>query len=283
LKITSQTSTLALIGHPVTHSKSPAIMNAILADLQLPYVYLAYDVAPKSLKQAVDGMKTLSFHGFNVTLPHKVAIMEHLEEIDLQAKGVGAVNTVVWRDGKYVGYNTDGIGYLHSLLEEIPLCLAEQRVFLLGTGGAARAVAYTLATEGVSQMIIANRTLPKAEILADELRRFTKTKAVLTTAAQKEVEAATLVINATPIGMAPKQREMPLPPAWLHAHMIVSDLVYHPRKTAFLQMAQAKGARIHTGLGMLLHQAALAFTLWTGYPAPIPLMRTALQMTGEGK
>jgi shikimate dehydrogenase len=281
LKITSQTSTLGLIGHPVKHSKSPTMMNAILSSLKLPYVYLAYDVAPQSLQQALDGMKALSFRGWNVTLPHKVAIMEHLDEIDIHAKEIGAVNTVVWQRGKYMGYNTDGAGYLHSLLEEIPLRLSEQQVLLLGAGGAARAVAYALATAGVSQITIANRTLQPAEALADDLKRFTTTTAVLLTDAQKEMMAATLVINATPVGMVPDINEIPISPEWLHENMVVSDLIYHPRKTTFLQLAQAKGARTHTGLGMLIHQAALAFTLWTGYEASIPFMRTTLQATWE--
>lgn len=277
--ITSQTGALGLLGHPVGHSKSPEMMNAALKAMDMPYIYLAYDVSPAELKQAVEGMKALKFRGWNVTIPHKVAITRYLDELDDSAKEIGAVNTVVYHQGKWVGHNTDGAGYLRSLTEEMSIDLSEQRIVLLGAGGAARAVGYALATAGVKKITIANRTVEKAEQLAEHLSRWTRTAAVPITDCKEAVEGATLVVNTTSVGMYPRTEEIPIPADWLHREQIVSDLVYRPRQTALLTAGKKKGAQIHTGLGMLVHQAAIALELWLGKPAPISLMKQVLETT----
>ncbi|UWE02885.1 shikimate dehydrogenase [Laceyella sacchari] len=281
--IDSHTGLLGLLGDPVSHSKSPVMMNAALAELNAPYVYLAFRVSPSALEEAVRGLRALDVKGWNVTIPHKVAIMEHLDGLDDTAREIGAVNTVVKREGKWIGYNTDGAGYLRSLQEQISFEPAEQRVVLLGAGGAARAVGYALAAAGVSSITVANRTVAKAEELAHHLSRYTQTKAVAVNDSRKEIEAATLIINTTSVGMVPRTEEMPIPGEWLNAHHLVSDLVYHPRMTALLQAAKAKGAIIHTGEGMLLHQAALALELWLGKKAPVEVMRKVLEASLAGK
>lgn len=283
MRITSRTGALGLIGHPVGHSKSPDMVNHALHQMKEPFIYLAYDVAPEELKEAVHGLKALKFRGWNVTIPHKVAIMEYLDQTDVSASEIGAVNTVVYDGDKWVGYNTDGAGYLRSLLEEVPLQAAEQRVVLLGAGGAARAVGYSLATAGVQNIVIANRTVEKAEQLAEHLSRWTDAKAVSIAESEKVVMQANLVINTTSVGMFPKVDETPIPVEWLHADQVVSDLIYHPRETTLLKGAKEKGARIHTGLGMLVHQAAVALELWTGKKAPISLMKQVLEESLAGK
>lgn len=281
--IDSHAGLLGLLGDPVSHSKSPDMMNAALVEMGKPYVYLAFQVNPSGLKEVVQGFKALKVQGYNVTIPHKVAIMDYLDGLDETAREIGAVNTVVKQGDKWIGYNTDGQGYLRSLKEQHRLDLAEQRVAILGAGGAARAVGYTLAKAGVSSMVIANRTAQKAEELARHLSRFTETKAVAMADCQADVEQATLVINTTSVGMVPETEATPIPTEWLSSNQLVSDLVYHPRMTALLRAAAAKGATVHTGEGMLLHQAASALELWLGAPAPIRVMRESLEIALAGK
>ncbi|SFJ10335.1 shikimate dehydrogenase [Thermoflavimicrobium dichotomicum] len=285
MQITSKTGALGLIGHPVAHSKSPDMMNRACEYLGLPFVYLAYDVDPAQLEQAVAGMKALKFRGFNVTIPHKVTIMNYLDELDDSAKEIGAVNTVVQNGEKWVGHNTDGVGYLRSLTEEIPIELSEQKVVMLGAGGAARAVGYALATAGVKRITIANRTKQKAEKLAHHLSKWTEIQVVDLAAADQEIAKATLLINTTSVGMEPKITETPIPTDWLHENLIVSDLIYHPKETALLCAAKKCGARVHNGMGMLVHQAAIAFEIWLGKKAPIQLMREVLEssLAASGK
>ncbi|MBA4493075.1 shikimate dehydrogenase [Paenactinomyces guangxiensis] len=280
--ITSQTGGLGLLGHPAGHSKSPEMMNAALQMMDAPYVYLAFDVTPAVLKQAVEGLKALKFKGWNVTIPHKTSIMEYLDGVAESAREIGAVNTVVYQDGKWTGHNTDGTGYLRSLKEETSLDLSKQRVVILGAGGAARAVGYALATAGVPKVTIANRTLDKADRLAEHLSRWTSTEAIAISDCQDEVREADLVVNTTSVGMFPRINETPIPADWLHHGQIVSDLVYNPRETALLQAAKLKGAQIHCGLGMLVYQAATALELWLDKPVPIQLMKQVLEASLSG-
>ncbi len=272
----SQTGLLALIGDPVGHSKSPDMMNRALKNHGLPYVYLAFQVAPERLKEAVNGFRALGVKGWNVTIPHKVAIMEHLDEIDESALAIGAVNTVVCEEGKWVGYNTDGPGYLRSLKEEWDLPFPKLKAVILGAGGAARAVGYALATAGVPEISVANRTVEKAEALANHLASFTQTRAVSLKEGKDVIEKADLVINTTSVGMHPDRDATPVPTEWLHEGQYVSDLIYHPRETALLKGAKQQGAKVHEGLGMLVYQAAIAFEKWTGVPAPVSLMKQVL-------
>ncbi|MBH8597341.1 shikimate dehydrogenase [Thermoactinomyces sp. CICC 10523] len=273
---------MGLIGDPVAHSKSPEMMNAAFEQLGLPYVYQAFRVAPAELEEAVNRLKAQDLIGFNVTIPHKVAIMDLLDDLDQTAAEIGAVNTVVRREGKWIGTNTDGPGYLRSLIEEWNPAFSELSAVILGAGGAARAVGYTLATAGVPKITVANRTLDKAEALAAHLSQWTKTEAVLLADSRAEVEKAQLVVNTTSVGMHPHTEESPVPCDWLRQGQIVSDLVYHPKETLLLRQAKEKGARIHTGLGMLVHQAALALEMWLQKKAPVSLMKEVLEASLTG-
>lgn len=280
MEITSETRALGLLGHPIAHSKSPEMMNAALQSAGQPYVYLAYDVAPGELKEVVSGFR-YTMCGWNVTIPHKVTIIPYLDELDHFAKEIGAVNTVVVREGACIGYNTDGIGYVRSLEEETNLKWDQSSVLIIGAGGAARAVGYALAQAGVQQITIANRTFEKGKRLADHLSRFTMTSAVSLDQCKKELDKSTLIINTTSVGMFPHLDETPISGSWISSGQVVSDLIYHPRETLLLQEARKRGAFIHTGLGMLVHQAAVAFELWTGQAAPLSLMRRVLEMSLE--
>jgi shikimate dehydrogenase len=277
VKITAYTRSLGLLGYPVTHSKSPEMLNEVCNILGIPATYLAYGVKPEDMAEAVKGMRALNFIGFNVTIPHKVAIIPYLDELDETAKEIGAVNTVVNRDGRLIGYNTDGVGYLRSLQEETAFSLQDKTVTILGAGGAARAVSITLAKAGVTEMFVANRTLEKAEELANVLRTFTSAKAVPIQEAQKKIAKSNLLVNTTSIGMSPDTHQTPVPAGFLHAELLVSDLIYRPKETKLLQTAKKIGAKTHGGLGMLLHQAAVAAEHWFGETAPVTQMRAILE------
>ncbi|WP_028776310.1 shikimate dehydrogenase [Shimazuella kribbensis] len=277
MKLTATTRPLGLIGHPVSHSKSPEMLNEVCKILGIPAVYLAYAVEPNQLEEAVRGMKALGFIGFNVTIPHKVAIIPFLDELDDTAAEIGAVNTVVNQDGKLIGYNTDGVGYLRSLTEETAFSLRDKTVTILGAGGAARAVSITLAKAGVKELFIANRTVEKAEQLSEVVTKWTRASGVSLHESNEEIAKSHLLVNTTSIGMTPSEEHSPIPLEYLHPALLVSDLIYRPKETKLLQRAASIGASTHGGLGMLLYQAAVAVEHWFGQKAPIAQMRTILE------
>lgn len=278
--ITTRTEQFALIGDQVYHSKSPDIMNAAFSHMQIDCIYTAYNVSLKNLREAVTALKVLGFRGWNVTLPHKVEIIKYLDLVDQTAQEIGAVNTVVNDDGKLIGYNTDGIGYLRSLKEEVNINISSQHVVILGAGGAARSIGFVLAKEGVQSLSIATRTMAKAEALAEKLSLYTKAKAISLVDLEAELKKTTLFIHATSIGMHPQVRESPVASKWLHSDLIVSDLVYNPKHTTLIKAAKEKGATIHYGLGMLVYQAANAIELWTERKPPVHIMREKLEESG---
>ncbi|SFK05931.1 shikimate dehydrogenase [Brevibacillus centrosporus] len=271
--ITSKTQLVGLFGHPVSHSQSPMMQNAAFSETGLGYAYAAFDVEPDNLEDAVAGIRALGLKGINVTIPHKVAIMPMLDEIDPLAKRIGAVNTVVIEDGRLIGYNTDGMGYVRSLVEETGIELEQQIVTMVGAGGAARAVAFTLAEKGVKEIRIINRSLERATLLAESLKSIVSTRIVEQGEGKEAIADASLLINTTSIGMLPNVNEMPVPKEWLHDQLTVSDLIYNPLETRLLAEAKAIGARVHSGVGMFVNQGALAFELWTGKKAPTEAMR----------
>lgn len=276
----SRTTYVGLVGWPVEHSRSPHMHNAAFAHLGLDWEYLPLPVAPADVCDAVAGIRALRFAGVNVTVPHKQAVMPALDEIRNEAGAIGAVNTIVNRDGRLVGHNTDAAGFLRAL-REASFAPTECRAVVLGAGGAARAVVYALCLED-AQVTIANRTVERASALAQRSGEyFDAEPAVLPLAATEDlagaVTAADLLVNATSVGMSPDVNADPLPvEITLPPTITVYDLVYSPRNTKLLQRARAAGATAVDGLGMLLHQGAVAFELWTGRDAPVDVMRTAL-------
>ncbi|WP_026674611.1 shikimate dehydrogenase [Alkalihalobacterium bogoriense] len=249
-----------LLGNPVGHSLSPAMHNEMFTFLQLPHYYHAFNVEETQLEKAVAGIKALGIAGFNVTIPHKVAIMKYLDEIDDEAKKIGAVNTVVVEDGKLIGYNTDGRGYLESLLDVTGLTLQQKSVLVIGAGGAARAIVTVLVSHGVGDVTICNRTKEKANTLASE----TMTKSISIQDAEQQLATFDLIINTTSVGMSPKINEMPLSLEKMKEGTVVSDLIYNPLETKLLKEAKKKNALIVEGVGMFVGQGALAFEKWTG-------------------
>lgn len=274
VNVSSQSKVYAVIGDPIAHSQSPLMHNAALQELQVDGVYTAFHVMPEQLEQAVGGIRALGLGGANVTIPHKERVIAYLDGIDEGAKEIGAVNTIIRRDGKLYGYNTDGIGYVRSLKEEAQAELASSRIVIIGAGGAARGIAHALLKEGCAELVIANRTVERAQDLADDLSEFGNVKAVtLHDAPEIASHEVDIVVQATSVGMHPCMDASPLSADWLHPQMLVSDIIYNPLETALLKAARNKGCRIHNGLGMFVHQGAIAFELWTGLKAPVDVMR----------
>ncbi|MBN3525850.1 shikimate dehydrogenase [Paenibacillus apiarius] len=276
----SSTALYAVIGDPIKHSKSPLMHNAALRSMNVNGIYAAFHVLPHELEQAVQGIRALGIGGVNVTIPHKERVMAYLDDIDESAQVIGAVNTIVRRGGKLIGYNTDGLGYVRSLKEEMMPDLSAARILLIGSGGAARGIAYALLKEGCQELSIANRTVERAQALADDLSPYGQIRVVpLLEAPDIDAEQADIVINTTSVGMHPDVEAIPLNPDWLQAHLIVSDIVYNPLDTALLQAARRTGCRTHSGLGMFVYQGAIAFEMWTGKQAPAELMRREVLRT----
>ena len=266
--IDAQTKLYGVWGDPVGHSLSPAIQNAAFRRAGLNAVYLAFAVPASDLAKAVSGARVLKFSGFNLTVPHKETVLPLLDDVDSLAVQIGAVNTVVRRnDGSLAGYNTDAVGFCEPLKAKTGVQLVGARAVLLGAGGATRAVAFQLAAEGVKSLTIFNRTLSKAQALADNIGKFFPNVEI---GADRLVEpirhpalaAADLVVHCTTRGL----NDAPLNLDWaqLPQNAIVTDLVYGRTNTGFLQAASARGHVVHDGLWMLLGQAAEAFRLWTG-------------------
>lgn len=282
-KIDGKTKLVGLFGYPVEHSFSPLMHNSSFEHLNLNYAYLPFAVDPKNLHEAVDGIKALGLKGVNVTIPHKETVIPFLDEIAPAAKLIGAVNTIVHKDGRLVGYNTDGPGFIQSLEEECEIKVAGKSLLIVGAGGAAKAVVVQSILEGAKKIIVANRDLAKAQWVNSAVEQSGKNCSVeiysLDNPLWKDkVEETDILINTSPVGMYPKI-DVPsiVPPEIIHPNLLVGDLIYNPRETVLLQAAKEKRANVWSGLGMLIHQGALAFELWTGVKAPIAVMKGAVE------
>ncbi len=275
----SHTMMYGVFGDPIRHSRSPLMLNRAFEEAGLNAAYAAFHIRPEQLKDAIKGIRALGFRGVNVTIPHKVEVMNVLDEIDDGARVIGAVNTIVNDNGKLIGYNTDGIGYVRSLKEETGIELAGKKVLLLGAGGAARGVAYALAKDGAAHLYIANRTKARAAELAAAIGVFAASTGIGLDEAGEIASEVDLIVNTTSAGMHPNIDELPIDTSIIKPHHVASDLIYNPRITRFLRESQAAGASIHGGLGMFIYQGAYAFEYWTGTPAPVEAMRKAVEQS----
>jgi shikimate dehydrogenase len=220
-------------------------------------------------------MRAFGMGGMNVTIPHKQAVIPLLDEVD-QSAAIGAVNTIVNRNGRLTGYNTDGIGYVRSLKEETGIDLSGKRIVILGAGGGARGLVYALCRERPARIVVANRTAEKAEKLAQDMSAFGPVEGGGMEHLPRHIAEADVLINTTSVGMAPQEGMSPVDADWLHSGLVVSDIIYNPMETALLRDAKEKGCTVHGGLGMLIHQGAYAFEYWTGVDAPVQAMREAV-------
>ncbi len=297
--IDAATRYCAVFGHPVKHSASPAMQNAGIAGLGLNWRYLALEVHPDELRRAIDGAKAMKFIGLNLTVPHKLLAVDMVDVLDESAQVWGAVNTVrfegrddrgEWRpldqfeivpgETRSQGFNTDADAITHSLREDLELETRGAKVLLLGAGGAGRVAALKLAADGVAELWLVNRTKEKAEAVAAEIRQRHSGTSVNVGYPKADID---LVLNATSLGLK-NDDASPLDEKEfsLRGARVVYDMIYRSDETPLLKSATAAGCRTANGLGMLLYQGATALELWSDRPAPIEIMRRALEKNVYG-
>ncbi len=284
-RVNGETRVCCVIGKPIAHTLSPAMHNAAFRELGLNCIYLAFEVDRESLKAAVEGLRALDILGFNVTIPHKIEIIKHLDGLDESASETGAVNTVVKRDGELVGFNTDvkGVAFAFQKAEFSP---TDKTAVVLGARGASRAVLTYLVKNRVREVRLLNRTANVARVLAEEMQERHGLRCLglgLNHENLREaLEMSDLVVNATSVGMHPRIGESLVPKELIGRDMVVFDVVYSPLETKLLREAREIGAKTISGLDMLIGQGAEAFELWVGRKAPLNALRKALkEIVGE--
>jgi shikimate dehydrogenase len=287
MDITGHTRVFAVLGHPVGHSLSPVMHNAAFRALGMDAVYVAFDVEPSELMDVLPAMGHMGFGGVNLTVPLKEVAFRGLRELDESARVAGAVNTIRFTADGLRGLSTDGEGFVRALREAFGLEVRGLDIFVLGCGGAGRTVAIASARQGADRLMLADVASDRCEKVAREIRSLAPAMPVEVAGGgpgiwAEAAHAAALVVQATPLGMKPDD-PLPLPPTAFRPGQVAMDLVYSPAETAFMRAASESGARAVNGLGMLLHQGAASFTIWTGQPAPVDVMRRALTAALRGK
>jgi shikimate dehydrogenase len=262
----------AVLGDPIGHSMSPMMHNDLFAFYDMDAHYHPFQVKTNQLRDAVKGLKAIGITGFNVTVPHKSAIIPLLDGMDELAAEIGAVNTVVNENGHLIGYNTDGLGFLEGLKSIIP-SFAEKKIVMIGAGGAARAIYFTLVKSGSKTVDISNRTVEKAQNLINECSHPVSSKAFTLEEVSQRLGEYEIIIQTTNIGMFPFVTEIPCSLTNLHENSLVCDIIYNPLESKFLQEAKQKGAMIQNGIDMFVYQGALAFEKWTGKFPDVDKMR----------
>ncbi len=280
-QLSGHTKPYAVLGHPIGHTLSPVMHNASIEALGIDAIYLAFDVAPDQLMSVLPAMGSMGFGGVNLTIPLKEVAFRGLKQLDESARLLGAVNTVQFtKDGGMIGHNTDGYGFLKAMEEAFGEPLSGASVFVLGCGGAGRAVALMAAGGKVSRIALADVDQSKLDAVAGEVNKLYPNVNVTKIAEPSDqiaaCRAADIVIQATPVGMKQTDTAL-LGPEAFRAGQCAFDLIYMYPETVFMKQAQQGGARTANGLGMLLHQGARAFSIWSGSEPDIAAMRSALQ------
>ncbi len=273
-----------VIGHPVAHSKSPAMFEAAFRAAGIDATYEAWDTPEETLEGRVNALRGADFVGANVTIPHKQAVLPLIDGAVGDASKVGAVNTIVHEDGKLIGHNTDVAGFARALKEDAKFEAHGRRTMIIGSGGAARAVALALIKERASVVFVVARQPRKIDAMVQQLKLVTTAGTTISWAYRgdgaylRSLREADLLVNCTPLGMAgsASEAESPVPAELIQAETTVFDVVYNPQETPLLRAARSRGARAIGGLAMLVYQGAESFRLWTGVEANITAMRDAL-------
>ena len=281
MNITLDTKLVGLLGKPLRQSFSQAMHNAAFEATGLDYFYLPTETEEDEVGAVLNGMRYMNYAGLNVTKPYKLTVMQYLDEIAESAQIAGAVNTIVVKDKKLIGYNTDGDGFLKSLVDEAGAKLEGCKLFMTGAGGAARAICIALAYHHPEKIYITGRRNVNSSKLAAEINEKICPCAIHVVSGDMEqmraaVEDSDIVVNGSGLGMYPHLDETPMPKEWLRSDQIVGDLTYNPLKTKFLQEAEAIGCRTLNGMGMLVNQGVKAFELWTGVDAPVEVMKAVV-------
>ena len=278
--IQGKTRVVGIIGDPVGHSRSPIMQNAAFAAAGLDYVYVPFAVMPADLGAAVNGLKALGVCGFNVTIPHKTSVIPFLDALDESAESAGAVNTVKLCDNRLIGYNTDGDGLVDSLASDLGFVPGDGQVLVVGAGGAARGAVAALCRHGARKILMYNRTVEKARVIARDMNvRYPETRIeVAGEVSEQLLGATTLLINTTSLGMG-DERIGGITIAHLPEYAKVYDMVYSSAGTPLVTEARASGLSAVNGLGMLVAQGERSFAIWTGHKPPAGVMRQALDTT----
>ncbi|MDD5679238.1 MAG: shikimate dehydrogenase [Kiritimatiellae bacterium] len=287
MSISPSTMPYAVLGHPIRHSLSPRMQNAAFEALAMDAVYLAFDVPPEKLMQTLPVMAEMGFAGINLTVPLKEVAFRGLADLDEAARRLGSVNTIKIRAGAMKGFSTDGEGFLRAIREAFDLQVKGLSLFLLGCGGAGRAVAFACAAAGAGRLVLADADGARLAKLETDLRALGLKTAVSAVGTEPQAwrracREAELVVHATPIGMHAGEPSV-LPPEAFRSGQQVFDLIYMFPETVLMRAASAAGARAANGLGMLMHQGALSFSIWTGREAPVAVMRNELEKAVYGK
>lgn len=283
MRINGRTGLLCLIGDPVEHSLSPLIHNTALKELGLNYVYMAFRVSKNTVNHVVEAFKVMGVKGFNVTMPLKKDVIRFLDVVDPKALKIGAVNTVLNTSGRFIGFNTDGIGAVKAL-EENGVNIDGAYIVILGAGGTGRAIAYTL-MDRECNIVILNRTVEKSKMLAAEVSNGSASVewgSLTEDSLSMHLSKADIVINSTSVGMKPMDCETPIPKSLLRRGLTVFDVVYSPLETRLLMEAKEAGAQTIDGLEMLLNQALESFKIWFEVYPPIKPIKNALEEVRRG-
>lgn len=283
--ITGETKLAAVLATPIKHSISPLIHNTAFKELGIDAVYLAFEVGTEDLAEALETVKTFNLMGVNLSMPNKQLGYELVDEASKVAHLVQSINTIVHRDGRLIGYNTDGYGFMQSLRDE-EIEIVDQSFVFLGGGGAAISIIAQAAVDGAKEVVVFNRSGSSYSQVEERLTLIAKQTScpirLLPIEKQELLEAeiatADILVNATSVGMSPNENSCLISDgSWLRSDLAVADIIYEPRETKLLTLAKEQGCRTVNGLGMLLHQGAQAFELWTGQPMPIEVVRSAIK------
>lgn len=283
-RITGKTKLIGLLGTPISHSLSPTMHNEAFTRLGLDYVYLAFEVGNQSLPDVLKGLRALNVRGFNVTMPNKTLVCKYLDKLSPAAELAGSVNTVVNDGGILTGHITDGIGYMRGL-KEANIDIIGKKMTIAGAGGAATAICIQAALDGVREISIFNKKdefFDRAEKTAIDITSKTNCKVKIydiddLDKLREEISSSSIFTNATSVGMKPLEGESVIPdPTMLHSDLVVSDIIYIPKKTRLLEMAEEQGCRTINGLAMMLWQGAKAFEIWTGEEMPVDEIKKLL-------
>lgn len=282
MKISGKTDIYALIGSPVEHTASCSMHNAAFRKFGIDGVYVAFKVSPKNLKKAIEGIRSLNIKGVNITIPHKEECLKYLDKVTPAAKAIGAVNTILNEGGKLIGFNTDALGFIDSLKFDVNFNPSGKKVFIMGAGGASRAVSFALAGCKAKSITLLDIKNHKAKKLASSLKAaykdcdskhvFFKDKDKI----REIIKSCNLLVNATGLGLK-KEDPLPVDSDFLHKGLLVCDLIYNPKEPIMLRVAKKRGIKTLNGQGLLVYQGIRAFKIWTGKNIPVKLYKAALE------
>ena len=276
--ITIKTKLIALLGKPLGFTKAPTMLNGAFGEAGLDYFYFPVEATAETLPDILPAVRRMNFAGLVVTKPLKIEMLRYLDAIDPLAEKTGSINTVVIKEGKFIGHNTDGLGFTRALVDKFGKEAEGKTFFILGAGGASRAVCFSLAENcRAKRFVITDVVAEAGKSLADDLAAKSGVEAVFLAPGDAripgEIARSDFIVNASGIGMEPHLDETPIPPEWLRPELVVCDLAYNPPKTRLLALAEKAGCRTMNGAGMVVMQGAMQFSLWTGEPEPIDTMR----------